>query len=154
MRNFKLTFHDETIILPFSADTANDSLGRPFITLDFDSGLTYVGRGRHVAALGNGGGSGGGGIEMDLELNGLSVRWRVDLALKDKDQIVGIHWSLENEALVVATAGSFHLLYCLSSASGSNNNIEGCCRSWKKIVKVWMMARILVVLKVSVVSVV
>ena len=108
MRNLKLNFHDETLLFP---SPLSPDGGRPFITLDFDSGLTFIGRGRIVAALSNGGGDGGGGgaIELGGGESGIGIRWRVELALKETDAIVGVHWSLENEALIIATAGSFFI---------------------------------------------
>ena len=103
MRNLKLISHRETCLSPPKSSTDNGAPvgSRALLSLDFDAGLTFVAHGRFILAIGDGGGRGGD----DLEITDSHVRWRVELMLKEEDKIVGIHWSLENEALVVATFG-------------------------------------------------
>ena len=109
MRNLKLISHREASLFTPLSSTDNDAAvkTRAWLSLDFDAGLTFVAFGRCILAIGDGSSqqqqqqSGGN----DAEGTGSRVRWRVELMLKEDDKIVGIHWSLENEALVVATAG-------------------------------------------------
>ena len=120
MRNLKLTSHRETDLNLCSSSASGDSDSGvfagfgSFLSLDFDAGLVFVARGRRIVAVGlddgGGGGGGGGTVPADGKDDvddggGASVRWRLELKLKDEDVIVGLHWSLENEALVVATKG-------------------------------------------------
>ena len=108
MRNLKLISHREASLFTPLSSTDNDAAvkTRAWLSLDFDAGLTFVAFGRCILAIGDGSGQqqqqpG----ENDNEGTGSRARWRVELMLKEDDKIVGIHWSLENEALVVATAG-------------------------------------------------
>ena len=122
MRNLKLVSHRETSLLTsgtswFQGEENAPREIRTFLSLDFDAGLTFVARGRVIIAVGddivNEDVDDATSPSSVVDNHGSSVRWRVDLALKDRDEIVGIHWSLENEALVVATKGVY--LYRLNS---------------------------------------
>ena len=107
MRNLKLISHREASLFTPLSSTDNDAAvkTRAWLSLDFDAGLTFVAFGRCILAIGDGSGQQQQPGENDNEGTGSRVRWRVELMLKEDDKIVGIHWSLENEALVVATAG-------------------------------------------------
>lgn len=90
MKNLKLLSHQSC---EYKAPPEEESHYETYFSLDFDSGSVFVGEGSQIAAI---------------DSKTLKVNWRATLATPDT--VVGIHWTLENEAVVVATEGGEVLL--------------------------------------------